>query len=245
MHRRATLPGAPGHRRQAVPAASEGYHSLAHRNITIADSDSSDSDLASAVVAGTSDLIGIDSIVLDRSLVPGDYRVFVRIADARLMNLWLDLVAKNAIVATEPVPGITAAICSSCTRRRRPRWNSNALAPPRKPIVRTGRIRGQEVIFLEQGGAPVIELPARLSGGQFVPLVVGPARTGGLRGAAYLQVTQRRGDGELSHWLFCRGLRSQRRSEARRRISRLHTPSVVWSQIAGWLRRLDSLRRLP
>jgi subtilisin family serine protease len=212
------------------------YNNLAHRNITIANPGDLAADLATAAVAGTSDPIGIDSIVLDRSLVPGDYRVFVRIADPRLMKVWLELVRKEGIGAAEPLPGSGAQLPPApfdgpddrpWPPASRDECRVMLLDPARlgvrccggdllvvhapaktvlefrcgtapKPRLRPGRIRGQEVIFLDQGGAPAIELPARLSGGQFVPVVLGLARDGGLRGAALLLATQRRGDGELS-----------------------------------------------
>jgi len=84
------------------------YNDLAQRNITIDDdADSSDTDLVSAVIAGTSDAAGIDSVILDRSLLPADYRVFARIADDRLMAQWITELKAGGIHAVDPLPGGT------------------------------------------------------------------------------------------------------------------------------------------
>jgi hypothetical protein len=174
--------------------------------------------------------------VIDRSLVPGDYRVFARIADPHLMKLWLDLVARGAIAATDPLPGAGAQPAGPVDRPddqpspagakddcqvvlldgarlgvrccngdwlvihapARTALEFKCGTEARTPRLRSGRVRGEDVIFLDQGGAAAIELPARLSGGRFVPVVIGLTRAGGLRGAAHLLATQRRGDGELS-----------------------------------------------
>ncbi|MHA6263289.1 S8 family serine peptidase [Arenibacterium sp. CAU 1754] len=87
------------------------YNDLAQRNITIDDdSDSSDADLVSAVIAGTSDAGGIDSVILDRSQLPGDYRVFARIADDRLMAHWIAELKAGGIHAVDPLPGSTQPV---------------------------------------------------------------------------------------------------------------------------------------
>jgi hypothetical protein len=56
-------------------------------------------------VAGTSDVVGVRSVVLDRSLVPANRRVFVRVADEAAFDRWAELVRTGAVAAADPVPG--------------------------------------------------------------------------------------------------------------------------------------------
>ena len=205
------------------------YNDLAQRNITIDDdADSSDADLVSAVIAGTSDTMGIDSVILDRSLLPGDYRVFVRIADDRLMARWITELKEGGIQAVDPLPGST-------------HWpgDDDPTGKPHDPCVvtlldrarlavRCGTqgtliVHGMPKTQLEfrcggiglhprltlghyQGqeviyfdqSAPAIALPTLLGGGQYAPLVLGIQRPDGRRGPGTLRATQRRADGTLS-----------------------------------------------
>lgn len=212
------------------------YNNLAHRNITIDDPADTDSDLVTAVVAGTSDLVGIDSIVIDRTLVPADYRVLVRIADELVMARWRNLVKNGAVVAADPLPGsrviatkpggfVTDEPVSSTEddhcrivmldpARVAIRCCDGRLivvhAPSRtefecvggggrpNPHMSLAKVFGQEVLIFDHGGADAIELPLRMAGGHYVPVVLGLMRPGGRRGGAQLFATQRRGDGELS-----------------------------------------------
>lgn len=80
-------------------------NNLAHKNITIEDPGDTGNDLAVGVAAGTSDAVGVDAIVIDRSLLPADYKVFVRIADQRHMRNWVTLLKAGKLAASEPLPG--------------------------------------------------------------------------------------------------------------------------------------------
>lgn len=82
-------------------------NNLAHRNITIEDSEDTADDFAVGVAAGTSDAVGVDAVIIDRSLLPADYKVFIRIADERHMSNWVKLLKAGKIVASEPLPGST------------------------------------------------------------------------------------------------------------------------------------------
>jgi len=79
-------------------------NNLAHRNISIDDTGDSD-EFAVGVVAGTSDAIGVDAIIIDRSMLPADYRVFVKTADDRHMRHWIELMEAGKLSACEPLPG--------------------------------------------------------------------------------------------------------------------------------------------
>jgi hypothetical protein len=138
------------------------YNNLAHRNITIADSDASArGDLATAAVAGTSDPVGVDALVLDRSAVPSDYRVYARIDDAALMRRWLTLAAAGEVVAARPLPDAPAGTVVP--------------APERDPLEEPapaphGHDGGCQLVLLEptrvairccDGQAVVVHAPAR------------------------------------------------------------------------------------
>lgn len=80
-------------------------NNLAQRNITVWDPEDTSDDLAIAVAAGTTDAVGVDSVIIDRSLVPADFKVFIRIADERHMRNWVKLVKAGAIETSEPLQG--------------------------------------------------------------------------------------------------------------------------------------------
>lgn len=82
-------------------------NNLAHRNITIEDPEDTSDDFAVGVAAGTSDAVGVDAVIIDRSLLPADYKVFIRIADERHMSNWVKLLKAGKIAASEPLPGST------------------------------------------------------------------------------------------------------------------------------------------
>ncbi|KAF5420613.1 MAG: Subtilase family protein [Candidatus Methanocomedens sp.] len=82
-------------------------NNLAHRNITIEDPDDTADDFAVGVAAGTIDAVGVDAVIIDRSLLPADYKVFIRIADERHMINWVKLLKAGKIAASEPLPGST------------------------------------------------------------------------------------------------------------------------------------------
>lgn len=210
-------------------------NNLAQRNITIEYPGDADDDFAVGVVAGTSSPVGVDAIIIDRSFLPADYRVFIRIADNRHMIHWLKLLEGGVLEATEPLPGSPYE-----KPEPSPRWpekpsakgtckvtllestrlgidccDGNALvinAPARtqiellcrgdegllgRPKLQKGIYQGQDVIFFN-GGSQALELPLRLTSGEFVPIILGLARPTGRRGGGMLKATQRKGDGELS-----------------------------------------------
>jgi hypothetical protein len=209
-------------------------NNLAHRNITIEDPGDTGGDLAVGVVAGTSDAVGVDALIIDRSLLPADYKVFIRIADQRHMRNWVKLVQAGKITAAKPLPGSPyeepttpefpeePAGKGGCTvtlldpaRLGIDCCDGNAMvihAPARtkiellcrpgadglgRPKLTIGTYQGQEVIFFA-GGSQAIEIPLRLAGGEFIPLILGIIRPPGKRAGGTLKATQKRGDGELS-----------------------------------------------
>lgn len=215
------------------------YNNLAQRNITIDDPDSSDADLVTAVVAGTSNPVGVDSVIIDRSLVPADYRVFARVADERHMKHWLTLFEQGRIRAAKRLPGSIEVLgepslpaeysCEELKRSEAGECYVTLLDPARlsvrcgnkealiiharectqlefrcggkfdagSPSLSRGLIQGRDVIFFD-GGSPAIEIPLRLAGNQFVPVILGLSRPHSRRGYGLLFATQRRADGELS-----------------------------------------------
>lgn len=80
--------------------AVKDYNNLAHRNIAIDPADPSSTTLAVAVMAGTAHSEGLQSIILDRSLLPADYRVFVRSSDKKVMNQWNIALEKSQVKET-------------------------------------------------------------------------------------------------------------------------------------------------
>lgn len=80
-------------------------NNLAQRNISVEYPDDADDDFAVGVAAGTSSPVGVDAIILDRSLLPDDYRVFIRIVDNRHMIHWLKLLEGKLLEAAVPLPG--------------------------------------------------------------------------------------------------------------------------------------------
>jgi hypothetical protein len=80
-------------------------NNLAHRNITLDEPGDSDGDFAVGVVAGTVDAPGVDAILLDRSLLARDCRVFARVADEGHMRNWVELVRAGEFLPGEPLPG--------------------------------------------------------------------------------------------------------------------------------------------
>lgn len=82
-------------------------NNLAQKNITIEDPGDTGDDYAVGVVAGTTDAVGVDAVIIDRSLLPAHYRVFIRIADQRHMSNWVKLLKAGKITASELLPGST------------------------------------------------------------------------------------------------------------------------------------------
>lgn len=80
------------------------YNDLAHKNIAI-DNPTFGADAAAfGVVAGTTDPLGVTSLVLDRSGIVPDARVFVYSEDPKLMRTWIELVEKGTVPPSVAVP---------------------------------------------------------------------------------------------------------------------------------------------
>jgi hypothetical protein len=82
-------------------------NNLAHKNISIDDSDASDFNRAYGVIAGTSAAVGVRTLLVDRSMLPGDFRVFFRVADALIMQQWKKLVLSGKVTGVAALPGST------------------------------------------------------------------------------------------------------------------------------------------
>jgi subtilisin family serine protease len=95
-------------------------NNLAHRNITVDDPDLFDDLFAVGIVAGTSDQVGTDALIIDRSLLPVSYRVFVRVADEQHMEAWLQLVETGGIKPAEVLPGSPGVVIDEDDWPRRP-----------------------------------------------------------------------------------------------------------------------------
>lgn len=78
-------------------------NNLAQRNISI-DDPLAGASFAVCIVAGSSAPLGVDAAIIDRSLLPANYRVFVKAADNRHMSHWVKLLEEGKLVAAEPLP---------------------------------------------------------------------------------------------------------------------------------------------
>ncbi|HYJ78081.1 MAG TPA: S8 family serine peptidase, partial [Longimicrobiaceae bacterium] len=76
-------------------------------------------------------------------------------------------------------------------------WRLRASGGEKSPQLSAGRVRGQDVVFFDGGGADSLELPLDLRGGEYVALAMGVEHPDGGR-AGTLRATQRLADGELS-----------------------------------------------
>jgi hypothetical protein len=184
-------------------------NNLAHKNIAIDDPGDTGDDYAVGVAAGTSDAVGVDALIIDRSLLPADYKVLINIADQRHMSNWVKLLKDGKIMASDPLPGPAfekpgeapewperPTTINGCLKMLLDLFGLGSLVLGR-PNLTLGTFQDHEVIFFE-GGSPALELPLRLASGEFVPIVLGLARPHGKRAGGKLKATQRRGDGKLS-----------------------------------------------
>jgi subtilisin family serine protease len=193
-------------------------NNIAQRNLTILDPGEPTSDLFHAIVAGTSDPSGIEAIYVDRSGLSADARVFVRLADPRLMHRWLRLMKESAHPSWEhsrslaelsekgdpcEIRVLTAAsLAVTCHGHRsvivhaRPgtRIEMSCSSAPVPVEIKGGVYRGLDAIEIDSANA-VVEIPLRLEQSVFAHLLVGvtPSANG-----EELRLTQRRGSGELS-----------------------------------------------
>jgi hypothetical protein len=129
-------------------------NNLAQKNITIEDPGDTADDFAVGVIAGTIDAVGVDSIIIDRSLLPADYKVLIRIADDRYMSNWVKLLKAGKITASEPI--------SSYSREE----TKPTLEYPDKPLKKGGcmvTLLDPARIGIEccDGNALVIHAPSR------------------------------------------------------------------------------------
>jgi len=81
----------------------KGDNNIAHRNIAI-DYTEGNLGLMNAVVAGTRDASGIDSLVIDRTALPADISVVLRTPNVSVMKNWIELVRSGrGILKAEPL----------------------------------------------------------------------------------------------------------------------------------------------
>jgi hypothetical protein len=83
----------------------KGDNNIAHRNIAIDyPTTGGSSELLNAVVAGTRDVTGIVSLVIDRTALPADISVLLRTPDVSIMERWIELVASGkGVLKVEPL----------------------------------------------------------------------------------------------------------------------------------------------
>lgn len=60
-------------------------------------------DFSTAVIAGTGDPAGVDTLIIDRSDLPEGFRVFVRAVNPGLMELWANIVKEGAVTPAPPL----------------------------------------------------------------------------------------------------------------------------------------------
>lgn len=80
------------------------YNDLAHKNIAIDDAATTSGFSTFGVVAGTAAKMGVRSLVLDRSRLRADTRVFVYSEDANTMKTWINLIRKGKVSGAETLP---------------------------------------------------------------------------------------------------------------------------------------------
>jgi subtilisin family serine protease len=192
-----------------------GNNNIAQRNITIDDADDADADLFVGMIAGTRDRFGIATLILDAGELRDATSIRLHVANAAAMR---QLVAGALSYGAEqtPVPypghgnggkGDCCAVvveertklrvrCGRCVVRIEAAPGSRVFSgdcdedPVRVQVVKHDGLEAVEI----RGLRGRLELPMRLDGGEFAPLLV--AVTGG--GTGDLWVSQRRGDGDVS-----------------------------------------------
>lgn len=193
----------------------QGNNNIAQRNIRIDDADDADSDLFVGMIAGTRDRFGIATLILDATELRGADAIRLHVAKADAMK---QLQAGALAAPREQTEQTTAeyptrpharcaVVVEERTRLRVDCGRCRVLieaAPgsrvfsgdcqPARPIgVQLVEHDGLDAVEI-QGLRGKIEIPMRLEGGEFTPLLV--AVTG--PGVGDLWVSQRRGDGEVS-----------------------------------------------
>lgn len=193
----------------AVPV--QGDNNIAQRNITIVNAGDADSDLFVGMVAGTRDAVGVATMIIDATLLRGATSIRIHVADERAMKQLAAGIRRASQEQLVPVQTsgkpTCAVIIEERTRLRVECGPCDTVieAAPGSRIftggcgvsrpITTNLVKHQGLDAVEITGLRgQIEVPMRLGGGQFVPLLV--AVTG--QGSGDLRITQRRGDGELS-----------------------------------------------
>jgi subtilisin family serine protease len=190
----------------------QGNNNIAQRNIAIVNAGDADADLFVAMIAGTRDAVGVATLIVDATLLRGATSIRLHVADERAMKQLTSGIRRAVQEQLVPVQtGETLMDCAVIVEERTRlrvecgRCDTVIEAAPgsriftsgsglSKPIT-TGLVTHQDLDAVEiKGLRGQIEIPMRLSGGQFVPFLV--AVTG--PGTGDLRITQRRGDGELS-----------------------------------------------
>ena len=176
-------------------------NNLAQRNITITGGDSD----ATAIVAGTADASGVETLVVDSSRFAAGSPVFAFVDDDRIMRSWVKLAKQGALQAAMPIAdgeshcrcrivdcraGEPKAGCFGVFARLFHRRHD----APAAPRVTVGRYQNQEALVIESGGA--VALPLLLAPGQYVLVAVGHGAA--KRGSGSIHVGQRLGTGVLS-----------------------------------------------
>lgn len=106
------------------PAAATGhsvqrYSNIAQHNISIAwDEESTSGDSGLAMVGGTALAAGVDALIIDRSDMPKDIRLFIRAADPRMMKHWQGLVLENKVSGAKPLPDVDSPSAEAGTVER-------------------------------------------------------------------------------------------------------------------------------
>ncbi len=158
-----------------------GDNNIAQKNITIdyPPSGASSATSYSAVIVGSRLPKGIEAVIVDRSRVPREYVVVVRAPDGATMERWTGLAKSGELRACKPL-GVT---------------------PPgliRTRVDVTVGSRDGHSVLVVGAGTQAFELPLRLNGDAYRPVLVGLERTGETRSKAETRLSQRRADGAIS-----------------------------------------------
>jgi hypothetical protein len=190
----------------------QGNNNIAQRNIEIVNAGDADSDLYVGMIAGTRDAVGVATLIIDASLLQGATSIRLHIADERAMKQFAAGVRRA--VQEQLTPVLTHEASSRCAVIIEERTRLRIACDPCDTIIEAAPgtrvftcgctvskpasvryVKHQDLDAVEiMGLSGQIEVPVRLSEGQFVPLLVsisGPA-------SGDLRITQRRGDGEIS-----------------------------------------------
>lgn len=168
----------------------QGNSNVAQRNIKIVNAGDSDADLFIGMIAGTRDAAGVDALIVDATRLRGATSIRLYADDERVMRQITTGIGRA--VQEQHDPGQTGRKRRGCLLSIFRLFN---LARWLSKTATTGSVQHHGLDAVEiKGLRGQIEIPVRLSGGQFVPILV--AVTG--PGSGDLHITQRRRDGELS-----------------------------------------------